>query len=76
MHADSLSLTEASMDNSSKDNLEKLETIADELLEKPVTEINYDSGLYEPVNGKGKNKEALVKFAERLSEERKKKPDA
>ncbi|XP_060671922.1 patatin-like protein 2 [Ziziphus jujuba] len=73
---DSLSLTEASMDNSSKDNLEKLKDIADKLLDKPVTEINYDSGLYEPVNGKGTNKEALVRFAVRLSKERIKKPDA
>ncbi|KAH7543290.1 hypothetical protein FEM48_Zijuj02G0168700 [Ziziphus jujuba var. spinosa] len=72
IQTDSLDLTEASTDKSSKNNLDKLEKIDNELLKKPVSQINFDNGLYEPIEGHGTNEEALVKFSERLSGERKK----
>lgn len=56
-----MDLSEASMDKSTKENLEKLEKIGNELLKEPVSQINFDSGLYEPIEGKGTNEDALVK---------------
>lgn len=61
MQTESMDLSEASMDKSTKENLEKLEKIGNELLKEPVSQINFDSGLYEPIEGKGTNEDALVK---------------
>ncbi|KAJ0014446.1 hypothetical protein Pint_20421 [Pistacia integerrima] len=69
-HPDSLKYIEASTDNSKKENLENLEKIGNALLKKPVSAVNLESGLYEPLEDRGTYEEALVKFAERLSEER------
>ncbi|XP_031258297.1 patatin-like protein 3 [Pistacia vera] len=66
----SLKYIEASTDNSKKENLENLEKIGIALLKKPVSAVNLESGLYEPLEDSGTYEEALVKFAERLSEER------
>ncbi|KAJ0079731.1 hypothetical protein Patl1_23197 [Pistacia atlantica] len=67
---DSLKYIEASTDNSKKENLENLEKIGNALLKKPVSAVNLETGLYEPLEDRRTYEEALVKFAERLSEER------
>ncbi|XP_060668333.1 patatin-like protein 2 isoform X1 [Ziziphus jujuba] len=69
---DSLKYAETSTDNSKDENLKNLETIANELLKKPVSAVNSETGLYEPIEGKNKNEDKLRMFAKRLSDERKK----
>ncbi|KAJ0079738.1 hypothetical protein Patl1_23198 [Pistacia atlantica] len=58
------------IDNSKKENLEHLEEIGKDLLKKPVSQVNLETGLHEPIENGGTYKEALIKFAKRLSEER------
>ncbi|KAF3339431.1 patatin-like protein 2 [Carex littledalei] len=69
----------ASLDISSKANLEDLEKIGDGLLQKPVSRVNLDKGIIEPVkfeDSKNKektktNEEQLINFAKKLSDIRK-----
>ena len=56
---------------STEKNLKRLVEIGKEMLEKPVSRLNFDIGKYETVEGEGTNAEALTRFAELLSEERK-----
>lgn len=50
----------ASVDISTEENLENLVRVGEELLKKPVSRVNLDTGVYEPVgNGEGTNEEAL-----------------
>lgn len=58
---DSLKYTEASTDNSERENLENLVKIGNELLKKPVSEVNLETGLWEPMEGVGTYEEALIK---------------
>ncbi|KAJ0014447.1 hypothetical protein Pint_20422 [Pistacia integerrima] len=67
---DCLKYTEVSTDNSKKKNLEHLEEIGKDLLKKPVSEVNLETVLREPIENGGTHEEALIKFARRLSEER------
>ncbi|XP_008801795.1 patatin-like protein 2 [Phoenix dactylifera] len=60
----------ASVDVSSKENLLKLAQIGKELLKKPVSRMNLDSGTYEAVEMVGTNEEELIRFAKMLSSER------
>ncbi|XP_073103934.1 patatin-like protein 2 [Elaeis guineensis] len=60
----------ASVDVSSKENLMKLVQIGKQLLKKPVSRVNLDSGVYEPVQMAGTNEEELTHFAKMLSDER------
>lgn len=59
------------MDDSTKENLSKLVQIGKELLKKPVSRVNLETGLYEPLGTNATNEEALVHFAKLLSDERK-----
>ena len=59
------------MDIATKENMEALIKIGEELLKKPVPRVNIDTGMYEPVDGEGTNEDALARFAKMLSEERK-----
>ncbi|XP_074592667.1 patatin-like protein 2 [Curcuma longa] len=72
---DTLTDVAASVDNSTKENLSNLVQIGENLLEKPVSRVNLETGKSEPVvDGKGAtilNRERLVKFAQKLSDERK-----
>ncbi|XP_074562448.1 patatin-like protein 2 [Curcuma longa] len=72
---DTLTDVAASVDNSTKENLSNLVQIGVNLLEKPVSRVNLETGKSEPVvDGKGatiSNGERLVKFAQKLSDERK-----
>ena len=58
------------MDIATKENMEALIRIGEELLKKPVARVNIDTGMYEPVAGEGTNEDALARFAKMLSEER------
>ncbi|KAK3200720.1 hypothetical protein Dsin_024135 [Dipteronia sinensis] len=68
---DSLKYSEYESDNSKKENLENLARIGNDLLKQPVSELNLDTGYYEPLQGQGTNEDALRKFAKRLSDGRK-----
>ncbi|XWS58189.1 hypothetical protein CRYUN_Cryun08bG0013300 [Craigia yunnanensis] len=71
IQTDSLKISENAMDNSNKDNLDNLVKIGNELLKGPVSTVDLGTGLLKPIRGAGTNEEALKKFAERLSAERK-----
>ncbi|KAJ0981587.1 hypothetical protein J5N97_009842 [Dioscorea zingiberensis] len=67
---DSLTGNTSSVDISTKENLESLIQIGNHLLEKPVSRVNLETGEFVSVNGEGTNAEALTRFAELLSKER------
>ncbi|XP_039145324.1 patatin-like protein 2 [Dioscorea cayenensis subsp. rotundata] len=68
---DTLSGTVSSVDVSTKENLADLVKVGEQLLKKPVSRVNLETGVFEPVgNGEGSNEEALKRFAKILSEER------
>ncbi|KAK7351661.1 hypothetical protein VNO77_11260 [Canavalia gladiata] len=67
---DTLIGTDSSVDIATKENLEKLSQIGERLLKKPVSEINLESGLFEPMENGETNEDALRRFAELLSQER------
>ncbi|KAM7269127.1 hypothetical protein ACFE04_024624 [Oxalis oulophora] len=71
IQVDSLKYTEASTENSSKQNLENLVNIGYDLLKKPISTVNLGTGLYEPTDDKTTYGEALIKLAKRLSDEKK-----
>jgi hypothetical protein len=50
--------------------MESLINIGKGLLKKPVTRINLETGIYEPVESEGTNEDALTKFAKKLSNEK------
>ncbi|KAK9902897.1 hypothetical protein M0R45_001412 [Rubus argutus] len=68
---DNLSGEESSMDIATEKNLKRLVEIGKELLKKPVSRVNLDTGRYEKSEGEGTYEEALVDFAKRLAEGRK-----
>ncbi|KAF5466857.1 hypothetical protein F2P56_016740 [Juglans regia] len=68
---DTLTGTAASVDNSTKENLNKLVEIGEKLLKKPVSRVNLQTGLSEPAKNCGTNEEALRMVAKKLSQERK-----
>nr|POE96826.1 patatin-like protein 5 [Quercus suber] len=61
----------SSVDVSTKENLGNLVKLGEQLLENPVTRLNLDTGLYEPVENGGTNEAALKRFAKSLSDEKK-----
>ncbi|KAK9136070.1 hypothetical protein Syun_015400 [Stephania yunnanensis] len=63
--------TVASTDVATKENLQNLEEVGKALLKKPMSRVNFTTGVYEPVNNGGTNEDALKRFAKLLSEERK-----
>ncbi|KAM0933992.1 putative galactolipase [Dioscorea sansibarensis] len=70
---DSLSGNTSSVDISTKENLESLIKIGNELLKKPFSRVNIETGEFVPVEDegeKGTNEEALIRFAKLLSNER------
>ncbi|XP_016647891.1 PREDICTED: patatin-like protein 2 [Prunus mume] len=58
------------LDNSRRENLEHLEKIGNQLLEKPVSALNLENGLYEPIDNTFKHKDRLAQFAKKLSDEK------
>ena len=61
MQDDTLSGTVSSVDISTKENLENLVKVGEELLKKPVSRVNLENGKFEPVN-EGTNEEALISY--------------
>ncbi|KAE8714402.1 Patatin-like protein 2 [Hibiscus syriacus] len=66
---DTLSGELASVDISTEENLQNLVKIGEQLLNKPVSRVNLDTGKFEPVD-QGTNQEALIRLAKVLSEEK------
>ncbi|WVZ50428.1 hypothetical protein U9M48_001681 [Paspalum notatum var. saurae] len=67
---DNLTGDASSVDVATKENMEALIGIGNDLLKKRVARVNIDTGDYEPVDGEGTNAEALARFAKILSDER------
>ncbi|XP_058221041.1 patatin-like protein 2 [Rhododendron vialii] len=67
---DTLTGTDASIDVSTRKKLNKLVEIGESLLKKPISRVNLETGLAEPIGNGGTNEDALKKFARLLSEER------
>ncbi|GJN04891.1 hypothetical protein PR202_ga22471 [Eleusine coracana subsp. coracana] len=73
---DSLMGDTSSVDIATKENMEALIQVGKNLLQKPVSRVNIDTGMFEPVPCGCKtnvitNEKALADFAEKLSAERK-----
>ncbi|KAK0604464.1 hypothetical protein LWI29_015908 [Acer saccharum] len=51
IHDDTLHKEVSSLDVATFENMEKLETVGKDLLDKPVSRINLDTGRYDPVGG-------------------------
>ncbi|XP_059457059.1 patatin-like protein 2 [Corylus avellana] len=68
---DNLTGDARSVDIATAENLERLVEIGKELLTKPVSRVNLETGRFEEIKDKGTNKEALAYFAKLLVEERK-----
>ena len=49
----------ASLDISTKKNMNELVKVGEELLKKPVSRVNLDTGEYEPIENGGTNEDAL-----------------
>ncbi|XP_057975382.1 patatin-like protein 2 [Malania oleifera] len=67
---DTLTGRDASVDVATTESLKKLVKIGERLLKKPMSRVNLETGLSEPVENGGTNEEALKRFAKLLSEER------
>ncbi|XP_057827353.2 patatin-like protein 2 [Cryptomeria japonica] len=61
----------ASVDISTPENLKELIKIGKKLLDKPVSRVDLETGLFDNVNGEGTNSDALIRFAKELRDERK-----
>ncbi|CAN6680158.1 unnamed protein product [Malus baccata var. baccata] len=59
-----------STDKATKKNMKELVRICERLLHKPVSRMNLDTGIFEPAQHQGTNEQALTRFANLLSEER------
>ncbi|KAL6273742.1 hypothetical protein ACE6H2_024434 [Prunus campanulata] len=61
----------ASADKATQKNLENLVEVGNTLLQKPISTMDLDTGVYEPVENGGTNQQALQRFAKLLSDEKK-----
>ncbi|KAF3339430.1 patatin-like protein 2 [Carex littledalei] len=68
---DALTGSTSSTDDSSMENMQKLVQIGNDLLKKPVSRVNIETGLFEEIPGAGTNADMLTSFAKKLSDERK-----
>ncbi|KAL6995548.1 hypothetical protein U1Q18_005683 [Sarracenia purpurea var. burkii] len=59
---DTLTGSDSSVDVSTKENLDKLVEVGENLLKKPVSRVNLETGLSEPVKNGCTNEEALKKY--------------
>ncbi|KAL3526766.1 hypothetical protein ACH5RR_011422 [Cinchona calisaya] len=71
IQCDTLTGTLTSATLSTKENLDNLVKLGEELLKKPVLRVNLNTGDYEPVKNCGTNMDELKRFAKSLSDERK-----
>lgn len=70
IQADTLHGELSSVDVATPQNLEGLVKAGEELLGKPVSRVNLETGVFEAVKNMGTNKEALIRLAKQLSEEK------
>ncbi|KAJ4790665.1 Patatin [Rhynchospora pubera] len=68
---DSLNGDSSTVDVTTRENMENLINIGKRLLKQPVSRVNLETGAYEPCSEEGTNEEALIKFAKKLSDEKK-----
>nr|XP_011458947.1 PREDICTED: patatin-like protein 2 [Fragaria vesca subsp. vesca] len=66
---DTLEETVCSVDIATHENLNNLVKVGEELLKKPVSRVNMETGMFEPAH-QSTNEEALVRVAGILSRER------
>ena len=59
---DTLQGKASSLDVAADENLEKLVEVGENLLKKPVSRLNLDTGIYEPILNCGTNKAALKRL--------------
>ncbi|XP_047156483.1 patatin-like protein 2 [Vigna umbellata] len=67
---DTLTGESSSVDLATEDNLKELVSVGESLLDKPVSRINLRTGLYESAGTSETNREALTRFAIRLSKQK------
>ncbi|XXG61029.1 hypothetical protein AAC387_Pa04g2788 [Persea americana] len=67
---DTLSGPISSVDIASRENLDNLVKVGERLLKKPVSRVNLETGIFEPLENEGTNEEALKRFAKQLADER------
>uniref|UniRef100_A0A7N1A5F1 Patatin n=1 Tax=Kalanchoe fedtschenkoi TaxID=63787 RepID=A0A7N1A5F1_KALFE len=67
---DTLTGVLSSVDVATEENLHDLEKIGISLLESPVSRVNLNTGVYEPAKPQETNKEALIRLAKLLSQEK------
>nr|KAJ0570802.1 putative galactolipase [Helianthus annuus]KAJ0585142.1 putative galactolipase [Helianthus annuus]KAJ0747690.1 putative galactolipase [Helianthus annuus] len=60
----------ASVDVATKENMAKLIEVGENLLAKPTSRVNLNTGLSEPIGNGQTNAQALERFAKLLSEEK------
>ena len=72
---DTLTGDASSVDITTTENLQRLVEIGKELLKKPVSRVNLETGRFEKIEDEGTNEEALTYFAKLLAEERKLRQD-
>lgn len=58
---DTLTGTASSVDIATEKNLNDLMKIGEQLLKKPVSRVNLDTGVFEAVENEGSNEEALIR---------------
>lgn len=61
----------SSVDVATEENLKRLVQIGEELLKKPVSRVDLDTGIFVAIENGGTNAEALNCFAQMLSDEKK-----
>jgi len=62
---DTLSGTDSSVDIATKENLEKLSRIGENLLKKAVSRVNLENGLFEPLKNGETNQQALTRLVQK-----------
>ncbi|XP_064990311.1 patatin-like protein 2 [Musa acuminata AAA Group] len=67
---DTLMGERSSVDVSTKENLLELVQIGKNLLNKKVSRVNLETGIFQEIDGEGTNADALTQLAKRLSRER------
>ncbi|PPE01798.1 hypothetical protein GOBAR_DD01178 [Gossypium barbadense] len=60
----------SSVDVSTEENMKILAKVAENLLNKPVSRVNFETGNYEPSGDLETNAQALIRYAKLLSEEK------
>ncbi|XP_062075389.1 patatin-like protein 2 [Humulus lupulus] len=68
---DTLVGDESSVDMATTENLQRLVEIGNNLLKKPVSRVDLETGKCQTINGEGTNAQALTHFAKLLSDQRK-----